>query len=183
MNDAIGSNQKRDRSWAYAKIMRWSKLCGFVAKIPDQPKEPVTTTSNASRYFLSIDNEILKLLKNIARCGNHFPGWSEVWRNIRSTIIESEGKSRGYWLFYLVQRYFCLWIYISRNIAVRTLYLPNSQSIQLAHCRLWLSSACSVLTNLIKIAILFQVWAEASNLATPRYTMAWWGAALFIGVA
>ena len=108
-----------------------------------------------------------------------------VWmcRNVRGTIIESKGKKRWYWLFCLLQICCCLWIYISSNIRVRTLYLVDSPSIQLAQCSLWLSSACSVLRHSMKIAILVQVRAEVSDLATPRYTIDWWGAELFISIA
>ena len=108
-----------------------------------------------------------------------------VWmcRNVRGTIIESEGKNRWYWLLCLLQTCCCLWIHISSNIGVRTLHPSDSPSIQLAHCRLWLSSAWSVLRHLIKIAILVHVRAEVSDLATPRYTIDWWGAELFISVA
>ena len=104
-------------------------------------------------------------------------------RNVRGTIIESEEKVND--IDYLV---FCkyaavFWIYISSNIGVRKFYLSDFPSIQLAKRRLWLTSACSVLRHSMKITILVQVWAEANNLATPRYTIGWWGAASFIGIA
>ena len=121
--------------------------------------------------------------------------WSEeeVWiycglnrahncRNVRSTIIESDGKSRWYLLFSLLQTYSCfLDIYIKQHRGSHTLLY--SLNIQLSQCYLWLSSACSMLKYSRIIAILVQVRADVNDLATPKYMIDWWGAELFIGVA
>ncbi len=98
-------------------------------------------------------------------------------------IIESQGKVDDIDYSVFVKRAAVFWIYISSNIGVRTLYLSDFLSIQLAQYRLWLSSACSVLKHSMKIAILAQVRAEVNDLVTPRHTIDWWRAASFIGVA
>ncbi len=112
-----------------------------------------------------------------------YRSWNTYCRNVRGTIIESEGKVDDIDCSVFFQSAAVFWIYISSNIGVRTLYLSNFPSIQIAYCCLWLSSACSVLRHSMKIAILVQVRAEANDLATPRHTIDWCGAVSFIGVA
>ncbi len=57
-------------------------------------------------------------------------------RNVRDMIIESEGKVDHIDYSVYFKRAAVFWIYISSNIGVRTLYLSDSPSIQLAQCRL-----------------------------------------------
>ncbi len=103
-------------------------------------------------------------------------------RNVRGTIMESEGKidDIDYSVFFKSAAVF--WIHISSNIGGRTLYPLDSPRIQLAQCRLWLSSARSVLRHLMKIAILVDIQAEVNDLATPGHMIDWWGAVSFISV-
>ncbi len=59
-----------------------------------------------------------------------------ICRNVRGTIIESEEKVDDIDYLVYCKHAAVFWIYILSNIGVRTLYLSDSPSIQLAQCRL-----------------------------------------------